>query len=75
MFNYYQASPQELAEMAQDLEQQQQEIAEALDCLEALRRGQQLVIPCDVEHARAMFKLSAFYLSQHDPDFGLTTVL
>jgi len=31
-----------------------------------------VVMPKDIEHARAMFKLASYYLTQHDPEFGLT---
>lgn len=39
--------------------------------LRLLKEGYTMLIPHDVEHARAMFKLASFYLSQHDKDFNL----
>ena len=39
--------------------------------LRLLREGHTITIPHDVEHARAMFKMACFYLSQHDIDFKL----
>lgn len=40
--------------------------------LRLLKEGHTMLIPHDVEHARAMFKMASFYLSQYDPDFKLT---
>ena len=40
--------------------------------LRLLREGHTMLIPHDVEHARAMFKMACFYLSQNDPEFKLT---
>jgi hypothetical protein len=39
--------------------------------LRLLKEGYTLVMPCDVEHARAMFKMACFYLTQHDKEFKL----
>ena len=53
----------------------QGELFEGLVAREELRQLQQghtIVMPCDVEHARAMFKMACFYLSQYDPEFKLT---
>lgn len=40
--------------------------------LRLLKQGHTMLIPHDVEHARAMFKMACFYLSQNDPEFKLT---
>ena len=39
--------------------------------LRLLKEGHTIVVPCDAEHARAMFKMACFYLSQYDTDFKL----
>ena len=39
--------------------------------LRQIHEGERVVVPKDIEHARAMFKMSCFYLSQHDKDFKL----
>jgi hypothetical protein len=39
--------------------------------LRLLKEGHTMLIPHDVEHARAMFKMACFYLSQYDKDFKL----
>ena len=39
--------------------------------LRLMREGHTIVVPCDVEHARAMFKMACFYLSQYDTEFKL----
>ena len=39
--------------------------------LRLLKEGNTMLIPHDVEHARAMFKMACFYLSQYDKDFKL----
>lgn len=39
--------------------------------LRQIREGERVVMPKDIEHARAMFKMSTFYLSQNDKDFSL----
>jgi hypothetical protein len=39
--------------------------------LRLLKEGHTMLIPHDVDHARAMFKMACFYLSQHDNDFKL----
>jgi hypothetical protein len=40
--------------------------------LRLMREGHTMLIPHDVEHARAMFKMACFYLSQYDKEFTLT---
>lgn len=78
---------QELKEMANDYEQMDRENIEkicrefmkdehfeglvAKEELRLLREGAIVVVPTDLEHARAMFKMSCFYLSQYDIDFKL----
>ena len=39
--------------------------------LRLLNEGHTIVVPKDLEHARAMFKMACFYLSQYDVDFKL----
>ena len=39
--------------------------------LRLLKEGHTIVVPTDIEHARAMFKMACFYLSQYDIDFKL----
>lgn len=39
--------------------------------LRQIREGERVVMPKDLEHARAMFKMATFYLSQNDKDFSL----
>lgn len=40
--------------------------------LRLLREGRSVLLPQDVDHARAMFKVASLYLSQNDKDFKLT---
>ena len=51
------------------MEQQALQDAEEL---RQLRAGERIIVPIDIEHARTMFKLASFYLSQHDKEFNLT---
>jgi hypothetical protein len=39
--------------------------------LRKLRAGEIIVVPNDLEHARAMFKIACFYLTQYDTEFTL----
>lgn len=39
--------------------------------LRLLKEGVTVVLPADVDHARAMFKVATFYLCQHDKNFTL----
>ena len=41
--------------------------------LKLLKEGHTVLLPHDVEHARSMFKVASFYLSQNDPAFTLKT--
>ena len=82
-------TPRELEEMAQDYLQMEREQVEqicrelmkdelfegmvAKDELRLLKEGHTIIVPHDIEHARSMFKLACFYLSQHDIDFKLQT--
>lgn len=43
----------------------------AIEELRLMREGHVMVVPHDVEHARAMFKMASFYLSQYDKEFTL----
>jgi hypothetical protein len=61
----------ELMEMAQDYEAMERVALQDAEELRRLRSGELVVLPVDIEHARAMFKMSCFYLSQHDQDFAL----
>jgi hypothetical protein len=66
--------PSDLELMAQDLaEMEQQALADKQE-LDQLRQGLRIVVPVDLEHARTMFKLSCYYLKQHDPEFNLDLV-
>ena len=78
---------QELEDMAQDYLQMDREHVESIcrevmkdelfegmvaqEELRLIREGHTIVVPHDVEHARAMFKMACFYLSQCDKDFKL----
>lgn len=64
----------ELMEMAQDYEAMERVALQDAEELRQLREGERIVVPVDVEHARTMFKLASFYLSQHDPKFDLELV-
>jgi hypothetical protein len=61
----------ELMEMARDYEAMEQVALQDAEELRQLRLGERIIVPYDVEHARTMFKLACFYLSQHDLDFKL----
>lgn len=77
----------ELEEMAQDFDQMERdkirsicheimkdELFEGMVAKEELRllkEGHTMLVPHDVEHARALFKMACFYLSQYDKDFKL----
>ena len=77
----------ELEEMAQDyLQMDRDKIREicneimkdelfegmvAKEELRLLKEGHTMLIPHDVEHARAMFKMACFYLGQNDKEFKL----
>ena len=77
----------ELEEMEQDLLQMERERVESIcrevmkdelfegmvakEELRLMREGHVMVVPHDVEHARAMFKMASFYLSQYDKEFTL----
>ena len=77
----------ELEEMARDYEQMDREHVQSIcreimkdelfegmvaqEELRLMREGHIMVVPHDVEHARAMFKMASFYLSQYDKEFTL----
>lgn len=81
----------ELAEMEQDYLQMEREQVEqicrevmkdelfeglvAKEELRLLKEGHTMVVPKDVEHARAMFKMACFYLTQYDKEFKLEMTL
>jgi hypothetical protein len=62
----------ELMEMAQDYEAMEKIALQDAEELRQLRAGERIIVPVDIEHARTMFKLASFYLSQHDKEFTLT---
>ena len=62
----------ELMEMARDYEAMERVALQDAEELRRLRSGDLVVMPTDIEHARAMFKLASYYLSQHDEEFPLT---
>ena len=62
----------ELMEMARDYEAMEAVALQDAEELRQLREGERIVVPYDIEHARTMFKLASFYLSQHDKEFKLT---
>lgn len=43
----------------------------AIEELRLLKQGYTMLVPHDIEHARAMFKMACFYLSQNDKEFNL----
>lgn len=61
----------EYYQMVRDYEQMEQQAVQDAEELRQLRTGERLMVPVDIEHAKTMFKLASFYLSQHDPDFTL----
>ena len=61
--------------MARDYEAMEAQALQDAEELRQLREGERIIVPVDVEHARTMFKLASFYLSQHDPEFQLTMSL
>jgi hypothetical protein len=64
----------ELMEMARDYETMEQQAVQDAEELRQLRKGERIVVPVDIEHARTMFKLACFYLKEHDPKFDLELV-
>jgi hypothetical protein len=64
----------ELMDMARDYEAMEQQAIQDAEELRQLRNGDRIIVPVDVEHARTMFKLASFYLSQHDTEFSLDLV-
>ena len=64
----------ELMEMARDYEAMERVALQDAEELRKLRSGELVVLPVDLEHARAMFKMSCFYLKQHDPKFELELI-
>ena len=62
----------ELIEMARDYEAMERQALQDAEELRQLRDGESIIVPVDIEHARTMFKLASYYLSQHDKEFNLT---
>ena len=61
----------ELMEMARDYEAMERVALQDAEELRQLREGERIIVPVDMEHARTMFKLASFYLSQHDKEFDI----
>ena len=61
----------ELMEMARDYEAMEKVALQDAEELRQLREGERIIVPHNLEHARTMFKLSSFYLSQYDKEFNL----
>jgi hypothetical protein len=68
MINYNEI---ELMEMARDYEEMEAQAVQDAEELRQLREGERIIVPVDIEHARSMFKLACFYLTQNDPEFKL----
>jgi len=61
----------EYQQMARDLDAMERQAVQDAEELRQLRAGERIIVPVDVEHARTMFKLATYYLSQHDKEFTL----
>jgi hypothetical protein len=61
----------ELMEMARDYEAIEAAALRDAEELRQLREGERIIVPHNIEHARSMFKLASYYLSQHDKEFTL----
>jgi len=61
----------EYQQMARDLDAMERQAVQDSEELRQLRAGERIIVPVDVEHARTMFKLATYYLSQHDKEFTL----
>ena len=64
----------ELMEMARDYEAMEAQAIQDAEELRQLREGERIIVPQDLEHAKAMFRLSVMYLSNNDPTFELKLV-
>ena len=64
----------ELMEMARDYEAMERVALQDAEELRQLREGERIIVPVNIEHAQTMFKLSCYYLKQHDPKFNLELV-
>jgi hypothetical protein len=62
----------ELIKMARDYEAMEKVALQDAEELRQLHNGERIVVPHNNEHARTMFKLASYYLSQHDKEFNLT---
>ena len=70
--DYLQMDRERVEEICREI--MKDELFEGLVAKEELRllnEGHTIVVPKDLEHARAMFKMACFYLSQYDVDFKL----
>jgi hypothetical protein len=61
----------ELMEMARDYEAMEKVALQDAEELRQLREGERIIVPHNLEHARTMFKMACFYLSQYDKEFIL----
>jgi hypothetical protein len=61
----------ELMEMARDYEAMEKVALQDAEELRQLREGERIIVPHNLEHARTMFKMACFYLSQYDKEFTL----
>ena len=69
--NYFELD-EDYVQMARDYDLMAAQAEQDAEELRQLRTGEAVVVPCDIEHARSMFKMASFYLSQHDTTFALT---
>ena len=70
--DYIQMERDKIKDICHDI--MKDELFEAMVAKEELRllkEGYTMLVPHDVEHARAMFKMACFYLSQNDEEFKL----
>jgi hypothetical protein len=58
-------------QMQHDYEELEAQSVADYEELRRLRSGEIIVVPKDIEHARAMFKMACFYLTQYDNEFTL----
>jgi len=68
--NYFEVDS-DYIQMTKDYEAMEAQALQDAEELRQLREGERIVMPKDIEHARTMFKLASFYLSQHDKEFAL----
>jgi len=69
--NYFELD-EDYVQMARDYDLMAEQARQDAEELRQLRCGEAVVMPVSVEHARSMFKMASFYLSQYDDTFALT---